>query len=398
MPKINPDILIWARESAGVSVEEAAQKLGFKDTEKATADEKLRLYEDGDKEPSRSLISKMAKHYKRPLITFYMANPPRKGDRGEDFRTLPDVLDSKQNANVDALIRDIKARQKLVRELVEEDNDYQNMSFVSSLDMKNGVDTVVECIKNSLQFDINEFRKKKDYSSAFTYARQCTESAGVFVLLMGNLGSHHTNIDLKAFRGFALADDKAPFIVINDNDHKGAWSFTLFHELAHVILGRTGVTNVTSTNRIEKFCNSVAAEILLPKADLEKLHVNTSLSVTDVKSAISLYSNAYKISNTMLAYSLFLENKITQKTWNELQGLFRQEFLKSKSAKSDKSTSGPSYYVVRRHRIGDALINFVSQSLEGGDITSVKAAKVLGIKPQNLEKLIRPSLEYEFVR
>lgn len=398
MPKVNPHILEWARESAGLSVEEAAQKLGFKDSDKATAEEKLQKYEGGEKEPSRNLISKMAKHYKRPLITFYMANLPRKGNRGEDFRTLPDVLDIKQDANVDALIRDIRARQKLVRELVEEDSDYQNMAFVNSLDMKNGVKAVAQCVIESLKFEIDAFRANKDYSGAFSYARQCTESAGVFVLLMGNLGSHHTNIDLKAFRGFALADEKAPFIVINDNDHKGAWTFTLFHELAHIILGKTGVTNVTSVNDVEKFCNAVAAEILLPKADLEKLHVNTSLAVKDVKSAISLYSGQYKISNTMIAYSLFLEGKITQKTWNDLRGLFRAEFLKSKKDRAEKDTSGPSYYVVRRHRIGDALIKFISQNLEGGDITSVKAAKVLGVKPQNLEKLIRPSLEHDFVR
>src|SRR3546814_16138482 len=63
-----------------------------------------------------------------------------------------------------------------------------------------------------------------------------------YVLLIGNLGSHHSAIDIDAFRGFALADPIAPFVVINDRDAKTAWSFTLLHEVAHLWIGATGVS------------------------------------------------------------------------------------------------------------------------------------------------------------
>ena len=64
----------------------------------------------------------------------------------------------------------------------------------------------------------------------------------MFVLLKGDLGNYRTAIDVEVFRGFAIADDIAPFVVINDNDSKAAWSFTLLHELTHLLLGQTGIS------------------------------------------------------------------------------------------------------------------------------------------------------------
>jgi Zn-dependent peptidase ImmA (M78 family) len=93
----------------------------------------------------------------------------------------------------------------------------------------------------------------------------------VFVLLLGNLGSHHTNIDAEVFRGFAVADPLAPFIVINDQDARPAWSFTALHELAHLWLGATGVSGQSLEAQIERYCNDVAGEILLPTAEVTRV-------------------------------------------------------------------------------------------------------------------------------
>ena len=88
MPRVNPEIMVWARESAGLTQEEAARKLGFRDSSISTASEKLAAVECGRKEPSRPQLVKMAGRYHRPLLTFYLSRPPRQGDRGTDFRTL----------------------------------------------------------------------------------------------------------------------------------------------------------------------------------------------------------------------------------------------------------------------------------------------------------------------
>ena len=87
MPKVNPTIMVWARETAGLTQEEAAKKLGFQDSSRSSAVEKLALIESGQKEPSRSRLVKMAGQYRRPLLTFYLSKPPQKSNRGVDLRT-----------------------------------------------------------------------------------------------------------------------------------------------------------------------------------------------------------------------------------------------------------------------------------------------------------------------
>ena len=88
MPKVNPEIIVWARETAGLTQEEAAKKLGFQDSSKSSATEKLAALENGDNEPSRPQLLKMEAQYRRPLLTFYLSKPPIRGSRGVDFRTL----------------------------------------------------------------------------------------------------------------------------------------------------------------------------------------------------------------------------------------------------------------------------------------------------------------------
>src|SRR5258708_3216548 len=113
--------------------------------------------------------------------------------------------------------------------------------------------------RRTIRVDVAEFGAQGSAEEAFALLRSRVEAIGVFVLLVGNLGSHHTAIDVEAFRGFALSDEIAPFIVLNDQDARAAWSFTLIHELAHLWLGTTGVSGAFADARIERFCNEVAA-------------------------------------------------------------------------------------------------------------------------------------------
>ena len=102
MPKVNPAIMIWARETAGLTQEEAARQLGFQDSPKSTAVEKLARIEQGHKEPTRPQLVKMAGQYRRPLLTFYLSKPPQMGKRGADFRTLTKSDRSSDEARLDA--------------------------------------------------------------------------------------------------------------------------------------------------------------------------------------------------------------------------------------------------------------------------------------------------------
>src|SRR5260370_21795409 len=102
--KINPQILTWARETAGMPVEDAARRLGFEDKVRRSAAERLIALETGEEEPSRSVLQKMADKYRRSLLVFYLQEPPRTGDRGKDFRTVPGATPPLYNPLLDALI------------------------------------------------------------------------------------------------------------------------------------------------------------------------------------------------------------------------------------------------------------------------------------------------------
>lgn len=132
MSAIQPKILTWARQTAGLSLADAARALGLTGARGRTGAQRIEAMELGEDEPSRTMLLKMAKAYRRPLLVFYLAEPPRTGDRGQDFRTLPGH--EKFNPELDALVRDIKARQGLIRSILEDDNAGP-LDFVNSATM-----------------------------------------------------------------------------------------------------------------------------------------------------------------------------------------------------------------------------------------------------------------------
>ncbi len=391
MPKINPDILIWGRQTAGLSLDEAANKLGLRDTKAVFAQDQLLLLETGEKEPSRAILLKMAKHYRRPLLAFYMTSPPQKGVRGSDFRTLPEASSQAENAVLDTMIRQIRARQNMVRALMEDEDDAERVNFIGSVNIDYGTDAVCDSIRTTLNFQLSEFRKIRTVENAFSYLRQNVEACGVFVILMGNLGSHHTTLSVEVFRGFALSDALAPFVIINDQDAKSAWSFTLLHELVHLWLGETGVSGSINDVATERFCNDVASELLLPSNELPSLMENWSENLTLNKAHIDDFARARNLSSSMVVYKLYRKNFIDKATWKAISKDYRDRWFLQRAqdrAASRNQDSGPSYYMVRRHRLGTALLQFVNRTMAEGVLTTSKAGAILGVKPQNIQSLM----------
>ena len=388
MPAVNPEILIWARESSGLRVEEAARKLQIKDGKTATATEKLLALENG-KDPSRPLLLRMSRLYRKPLLSFYLERPPVKGDRGEDYRTLPDNIEPADDYLVDVLIRDIKARQGFLRDTMIAEEEGEELPFIGSATMDQPVNDVANLIVEHLAFDLADFRHFRMVNEAFKYLRDKAERAGVFVLLAGNLGSYHSAIDVKIFRGFVLSDNIAPFIVINDQDAITAWCFTLLHEMTHLRLGQTGISGEYGENNVERFCNDVASRILLPEQEFAAFRPETD-DVKTLAVEIGAYANIRNISCNLVSYRLLKAGQITRKQWEELSTFFRDQWRLNKETQRDKNRAhngGPNYYMVRRNKLGNALLGFAERMVSSGALTSTKAGMLLGVKPLNVQKL-----------
>ncbi len=396
MPKVNPDILKWARLTAGLNnLEEAVAKLDIHDAYGIPAVERLSALENGSVQPTRSLLTRMAKQYRRPLLTFYMTAPPRKGNRGQDFRTLPEEHSDIDEALLDALIRDVTARQSMVRAILEDDEDTKTLPFVGSASISESLPTVLSSIRKTIQFDIAEFYKQRSDSEAFNLLRNKVEQVGIFILLVGDLGSYHTAIDLETFRGFAIADNIAPFVIINDRDAHSAWSFTLIHEVVHIWLGQTGVSGLRAEKSVEKFCNDVASEFLLPVSEIKQIYVDNKTDITLVQNRIGEFAIEKNLSSSMVAYKLYRMGIINFENWKCLSENFRQMWINQRNNNrlkaEEQNITGPTYYQIRQHRIGKALLQLVSSMMYAGAITTSKAAQILGIKAKNVQNLLEAS-------
>ena len=392
MPTVNPDILRWARETAGLSLENAAQQIKLNAAHGASGADRLRAIEAGEQELSRSLLARMAERYRRPLITFYLPHPPAIGDRGEDFRRAPGAPPIDFDPRLDALLRDVRNRHEIVRTFLKEE-EAQPLAFVGSLAGSKSPAEIANAIIRTIEFDLREFRRARDARGAFAYLRAQLESAGIFVILIGNLGSYHTAIASTIFRGYSIAEALAPFIVINENDNDTSWSFTALHEAAHLWLGQTGISGATHTTRIEQICNDVAGRILLPRAEVDQLAFLADRPFESLLESISDVAKEVNVSRRMVAYQLLRADIIDGETYQCLCDRFREDWLRSRArdAEARREESAVSFYTVRRHRLGPALIALAQRAIAGGDLPPTRAARLLGVKPTSVYPLLQAS-------
>tara|TARA_R110000823_G_scaffold43963_2_gene113961 strand:+ start:3472 stop:4644 length:1173 start_codon:yes stop_codon:yes gene_type:complete len=384
----NPEVLRWARETAGLSLEEAARRLNMSSK---SAVETLVAYEEGVKKPSRARLSAMAKQYHRSYLTFFLRRPPERSDRGEDFRTLPGAEPRQYSGVLDALVRDIYVRQSLLKEALVETEEDQEISFVGAGSSMPSISTACRALIEFFGIDVDLFRSQPSPHDAFAYLRTLVEFQGMYVLLIGDLGTHHSKVSTETFRGFALSDPVAPFIVVNNYDSKAAWSFTLLHELVHIWLGKTGISGQSYEHVVEKYCNDVASNLLVSEYELLKLRPSNEEDPIDLLKNISEFTRAYNISGSLVAYRMFRAGLIDEPVWRKLREEFGRLWFESKQRDREKregKDNTGNYYNTQRHKIGPGLIEVVRRSIGEGVLTETKASKVLGVSSGSVTEML----------
>jgi len=255
--------------------------------------------------------------------------------------------------------------------------------------MSDGAATVLASIRDRIKVEQTDFYSQPSPDEAFALLREAVEDEGVFVLLIGDLGNYRTAMEPEIFRGFALADSIVPFIVINDRDSHSAWAFTLLHELTHLWLGQTGVSNSFVTQTIEKFCDDVAGEFLLSSNQLDSLDVDENTPFDEALEEISEFASDRNLSSSMVAYKLFRSGRIQEQTWGRLSNAFRNYWIQKRVERREAPKSGGGdYYIVKKQRIGKSLIQLVDRMMLEGSLSTSKAGTVLGVKAKNVGYLI----------
>lgn len=177
---------------------------------------------------------------------------------------------TRDTARLDALLRDLQMRQSVLGEALRDDEETTRLEFIGSCRQEDGWRTVFEAVCQVVRVGRRRFRCEGDLPTGFGLLREEVESAGVFVLLRSDLGNYRTRLDPTIFRGLAISDDSAPFLVINDRQPPPARSLTLLHEVVHLLLGQTCHCSVPAENAVERFCDRVAGEFLRSSEELDR--------------------------------------------------------------------------------------------------------------------------------
>lgn len=255
---ITPNVLKWARESARMTEEIAAGKV-------SVSIEKLKEWEAGINQPTIRQAQTLAKSYKRPFALFFLPEIPR------DFQPLQDFRKSGSKSLTTSsifIIREIQQKQSWIRD-VYSDNQEQKLPFVGRFNIYDDPQKVANDILQTL--NINPLFYKSD--NPIKEWIDAAETNGIFVSRTSFIHSR-LKLDSEELQGFAIADLHAPFVFVNSEDWNAPQLFTLLHELAHVWIAETGISNEVEPNLkqkdkfhpVELFCNEVAANALMPKS------------------------------------------------------------------------------------------------------------------------------------
>ena len=257
-------VLRWSRERAGLGTETIAARIGVKQDRVLEWERSGRI--------SMSQVDRLAHYTHTPVGYLYLREPPEDGLPIPDFRTpggksprrpSPDLLET-----VDLMAR----RQAWMRdELIEDGAD--PLAFVGCGGRDATLAEAAVAMREHLELSADWGSRQRSWTDALRHLRNRVEASGVLVVLNGVVGNNtHRKLDRREFQGFALVDRYAPLIFVNGADFKAAQMFTLAHELAHVFVGATGVSNVdatpSSSHDAERFCNSAAAEFLVSEKEL----------------------------------------------------------------------------------------------------------------------------------
>lgn len=267
---ISPGVLRWARERAHLDHERLAKSAHVKP-------DKVVLWEEGKERPTITQAQSLAKALHIPFGFLFLPHPPEEKLPIPDLRTVGNHVPDEFSVDIHDLLSDVLHKQDWYRDYLLEQGA-SPLLFIGSFG--NDVDpaAIAADLAATLNLTINDREDTKDWEKFLRLLTDRAEAAGVWVMRSGIVGNNtHRTLDVQEFRGFAICDDIAPIVFINGRDAKAAQIFTLVHELAHLWIGQSGISNLSLTQpsntvhvNTEKICNAVAAEVLVPQRTLHE--------------------------------------------------------------------------------------------------------------------------------
>ena len=352
MPRVpvQPRLLTWARERGGVSAAKLKQRFP-----------KYCQWEKGEVQPTLKQLEAFAKVVHVPVGYLFLSEPPDEPFPIPDFRTKDGTAPRKPSVDLLDTIYMCQRRQDWYREFALFEG-FDPLPFIGSASPTCDVKKVAEEIRTALRLNLEERRNLPTWTDALRHLIQMADSLGVLVMVSGIVGNNtHRVLDPVEFRGFALSDDLAPLVFINGSDAKAAQMFTLAHELAHLWLGQSavsdpGIRNLPS-HSIELRCNQIAAELLVP---LHELNIEFRRG-EKLSSELTRLARQFKVSKLVILRRLSDAGELTS---TQFRDTFETELSMQNSRLQNRS--GGDFYRTQTARLGRRFATaMVSSTLEG---------------------------------
>ena len=384
MPKtltgINPDVLRWARERSGLSVADVARKF-------SKSLDAISGWEAGETSPTYVQLEKLAYQvYKRPVAIFFFPKPPEEPDKISEFRTLPSSERDSLSSDTRYAVRLAESMQIALRELNNGVNPSPRKIFDDVLIALNEPpDRLAERTRSYVGITIEDQRKWSSNADALENWRTTIEDSGIYVF--------KRSFKQKEISGFSLMDEEFPVIFLNNSTPPTRQVFTLWHEVAHILLNTSGVTKeddsfiellVGDSKVMEVQANAFAGEFLVPSEDFNSLVDSRPYSDEYFSSLADRYHVSREVvlrkhSDRGLVTQQFYEDKVRE--WNE-------QYVASAS-----SSTGGNYYNTQVSYLGQKYLELVFRRYYQGRIDLSQLANYVNVKARHV-----PALEQAFMR
>ena len=360
---VQPKLLRWACERAGHSTDALTRRFP-----------KLNEWERGEVQPTLKQLDAFAKATHAPLGFFFLAEPPVEQVPIPDFRTVANIHIGRPSPNLLDTVYLCQQRQDWYRDFARSMHE-PALDFVGSASLEDDVVETAATMRRHLGLDLEERRQLSTWTDALRRFIEQADTLGVLVMVSGVVGSNNRRkLDPQEFRGFALADPLAPLVFVNGADTKAAQMFTLAHELAHLWLGESGVSDAEARNvpdqEVERWCNRVAAELLAPLAELHGEFDNHA----NLQDELQRLARRFKVSTLMILRRIYDAGLLTQ---DELWAEYDTELARLQE--SPKS-SGGNFYLTLGARVSKRFARAMVASTLEGRTGFTEAFRMLGLK------------------
>lgn len=359
--EVKPELLRWACDRSGLDLDELAHRFP-----------RLADWERDDVRPTLKQLEQFAKATRTPIGYLFLPEPPVERVPIPDFRTIGNERIERPSPDLLDTVYICQQRQEWYRDFARSAGE-ERLPFVGSVGPTSDVEATAASIRTALGFDIEERRQTPTWTEALRRFIERADALGVLVMVSGVVGSNtHRKLDPDEFRGFALSDDLAPLVFINGADTKAAQMFTLAHELVHVWIGQSALSDVgpisVPSYQVEKWCNRVAAELLVPLAVLREEYRRGE----ELRGALDRLARYFKVSTLVILRRIHDAGGLTR---DQLGRAYVEEL---EGLRAIPRGSGGDFYRTQAVRVGKRFARALVVSTLEGQTLHRDAFRLLG--------------------